>query len=145
MSDGHLQAVVDTVFMLIFPHQLLLLNLTKQFWYSQLLHISPLRVFLYLLHSWPAELTDDTSVQCDYYHSHHRNYVCTENHHSLFKTDTNELLSPTFLSCCGDRSAPYWTGGSLLQGVTQNEVCHDVHSWYVKVMMKRKLKNTKDD
>lgn len=45
MSDGHLQAVVDTVFMLIFPHDLLLINLMKQFCYSQRLHISLLRVF----------------------------------------------------------------------------------------------------
>lgn len=65
MSDGHLQAVVDWVLMMIFPHELLLINLTKQFCPSQLLHISPLRVFT-------CELTDDTSVQCDYYYSRHR-------------------------------------------------------------------------
>lgn len=40
MSDE--QAVADTFFMLIFPDELSLTNLTKQFRYSQLLHISAL-------------------------------------------------------------------------------------------------------
>lgn len=45
MSDEHLQAVVDTLFMLIFPDELSLTNSTKQFCYSQLLQSSALHVF----------------------------------------------------------------------------------------------------